>query len=286
MALTGLTLLLVMSSAQAPTALHDAVKAYWDALARKDKAGAMEYVVAESRNTFIQRRSPSFQTWRLGEIVPAGAGRFTVRVKAEKVALGHGFFDLTVAENWVLADEGWKVEPPPVSPARRIWESPVRKPKPGLLRVLPSKLKIHFISSDQKGVVLIENGLDKEVRIERVDLDTERFQLLESPETVPAGSVQRLVIRHTGSEANKNLNSEMTLYVQRGSTTEPFTIPVEYNVVSRGTRALFGLTVEDAEGLKGVKGLTPSVQFSKKSRQSVPRNTNAAQSKLPGSQEW
>ena len=286
MNLSGLALLLVLGAPQTPDALREAVAVYWDSLAKRDQATAMQFVVPESRNAFLQRRRAPFQEWRLKDIVDAGPGRRTVFVEVQKVALGSGFHDLTIAETWVLAEDGWKVSPPEHSQARRLWRRAARPPKAGVLRVLPMALRIHFISSDQKGVIAIENGLDEEVRIERVAFDSERFQLLDPPSTVPAGAAARLVLRHTGSETAKNLKSQVTVYIRRGSQAESFDIPVAYNVVSRGTRALFGLTVDDAEKLEGANGLSPVLQFSDKSRQPLPPRAKTETSEPQTGREW
>lgn len=279
-----LTVVLALGVVDRPPALERAVAMYWDSLAARNRVAAMELVVPEAREAFLQRLNRPFRSWALLDVVPAGPDGFTVIVKAEKVALGNGFHDLTIADKWVLRRDGWKVQPPDFSQARRLW-SGAKKVKPGAVRVLPSTAVIHFVGSTRQTLIAVENGLDHAVGVERVEYDSTRFELVDLPPAVAPGARIRFALRYTGRETAKNLASEVTLFIKHGSQTEPFKIPVRYNVISPATRALFGLTPQEAERLENSEGLTPVFQFPDKSRQPAQRPFQVAPGRLPERQD-
>ena len=68
----------------------------------------------------------------------------------------------------------------------------------------------------------------------------------------PRARTSALVFRYIGNESKKSLKSEFRLLLKRGdeSREKLFTIPILYNYVSRGSKALLGLTGKKLQQLK------------------------------------
>ena len=124
-------------------------------------------------------------------------------------------------------------------------------------RVSPKQLRIHFLDSAQTAVVTIENGESSEAELLGVQYDAERFEITKRPEKVDAGKTGRVFLRYKGTEDTKDLTSQISLRLRHGGKEEVFHVPVLYNYISEGARALFGLTQEQAQALRRGEKLKP-----------------------------
>ena len=252
--------------------LEKAVQTYWDLLQKGDKAGALRYVAPEGQNLFLNRRTNPFRSWELDRIEPRSPDEALVTVKVQQMLLPAGvYYPVPLREVWVRQQDGWRIRIRPPSPEQikraLAGGAPPRPrgPKPGTLKVLPKQVKIHFLDRTQRGTVRIRNGLSETVHVSRFDYDKTRFELLESGDSVAAGQELRLVFRYTGNESEKPLKSEFRLILKRrdgdDSKEELFTVPVLYNYVSPGAKALLGLNQKKLDQLRRgetVKPVLPS----------------------------
>lgn len=242
----------------APPELEAAVCGYWDLLSRGDKNQALQYVAEPSRNAFIRRREPFFRSWELTAVQPVAPDRFIVTITAQCLRQWR-FQDCNFTENWVREGEFWKVRLPNAPQAlKRLWESPPKQPKRGILRILPRAVKVHFISPTRSSSIVIENGLDQAVEVIRIQHDSTRFQVVGNLHTVAPGEIGHIQVRYIGREHGKNLRSEIVLVTRFGDQERVDSIPIHYNLVSPGTRALLGLTAETAEQLRRTDELRPA----------------------------
>ena len=235
-----------------PEGLESAVHAYWDHLMRHRKSQAMAFVRPESRSHFVARQEPPFRSWELASIEPRQGGGYRVTVVADRL-IQDGFYNWKVREDWFLTDDGWQVRFQDQAAKRRmIWQqhSPPQ-PDEGVLDVRPAALRLHFFSVSQTGTVWVRNGLSEAVEVAEIEYDRQRFELLESVERIPAGSVARIRLRYRGDESEKGLESESNLKLRNSGNGEAaYRIPITYNLISRAARGLLGLTPEAAQELK------------------------------------
>ncbi len=80
---------------------------------------------------------------------------------------------------------------------------------------------------------------------------------------VASGERGKITIRYVGDEEDKDLTSELRVFLERTSEKageEVFAVPVLYNYLSPASRALFGLTAAKAKKLKRGDTLRPAVQ--------------------------
>lgn len=263
MSLVGLLIFMGIAPAPQsglPAELGAAVATYWDYLQKGDKNAALRFVLQEARNAFIKRREPVIKAWKVDAVSPSGEGKYNVTVSVKTLSES-GFRELSVTEPWVLKEGSWSVDVPNYSQAlRRLWPTAPARPKAGALEVLPTTMAIHFISPTQRGKILIRNGLDRPVRVLGLAYDAKLFEIDEKVEVVPPGESRHLVLRYTGGETRKNLTSRLELTLQNDEKVTSYTIPVTYNLVSAGTRALFGLTTEEAERLERDDSLSPVIK--------------------------
>ncbi len=257
--LTTAALLLSIGAAAAalPPELGTAVTSYWDSLSSGDEYLALRHVAKGSENAFIRRREPAVQSWALSGVAPVDADRFTVTVTARCLVQGRvQEFDIT--ENWVRQGDAWKVQIPESTGAlRQLWQSSPRRPIDGTLRVSPRALKIHFLSPNQSSSILIENGLDGEVEVVRLEYDPDRFEVTPDAAAVAAGDIGRLTVRHIGPETAKNLESQIVVVTGSDTGEIAHSIPITYNFVSPAARALLGLSRQAAEELRRTDTLRP-----------------------------
>ena len=267
-----LLFLLLFPVPAADPELETAVRTYWDLLRKGDKAGALGYVEEEGRNLFLNRRINPFRSWTLERIEPRSPDEAVVAVKVDQLMLPAGvYYPVPVSEVWVRRPEGWRlrVRAPTREQFRRIFSGArtpkPRGPEPGVLEVLPERVRIHFLDRSQRGRIHVRNGLAETVRISRLDYDWTRFELLESADSVAAGQEIRLVFRYIGNESEKPLKSRIRLFMERGegddAREEVVTVPVLYNYVSRGARGLLGLTREKLGRLKRGETVNPVISL-------------------------
>lgn len=267
--------LLLFLSLPEKAELEKAVATYWDDLMKPDKNSALRFVLPESRNAFILRREPFFRSWKLVGIEPKleqdGTPSAAVTVLIEKMMEGApgNFFNLEVKELWIFGEGNWKVRVEKVTPETflRPFQRTIPQPsKPNTLQVLPKQLKIHFLSAEQQGSIVVRNGLEAPAQVIRLEHDQQKFEVAELPVEVKPGETVRLTIRYKGDEIAKDLKSQITLTLKQGGEESVYTIPVIYNYLSPGARGLFGLTEEKAQKLKRGDKLTPVIEIPKEEK--------------------
>lgn len=247
-----------------PQSLRQAVESYWTSMARGDFNAALELVDPDSRNAFIKQQKSTPYSWEILGMQALEPGRFAVQVKGKSLLPGQGRGEWMVTDNWVLQNDQWRLLVTEASNSlRRIWQGSQQAPKRGVVEVTPRTLKIHFISPDQSRAILVRNGLEEDIRLVQLQYDSRRLDISHTDLAVPAGQVGRLLVRHTGEDEAKNQETRvaLTLQTKEGRRLE-FSVPVTYNYISRGTRALLGLTKEQAEQLtrEQVFNLQPALQ--------------------------
>lgn len=237
------------------------VTSFWQHLQDGQKDQALEYVTRDSWKAFLSVPYPPFRSWTLEKTEAGGEGECLVSVTIPR-DLSTGTFNSTVKESWVRRQEGWKVRIADRTQNLRdsYRSSGLPSPRAGRLEILPRLLKIHFLSPDRQGILLILNGLDEDRTLQEIDLDTSRFEVVEAPQTIAAGESARLVLRYRGQETDKDLRSRLEVTFEQGESIE---VDVLYNYLSRGTRALLGLTPEEAQKLRRGDKVEPSIKVPK-----------------------
>ena len=218
--------------------------------------------------------NPTFDPWDPIAINKRSETEALVTVRIDRMmGASQSYYKLPVKEIWVLGDEGWHVRlPKPTSEAlARLYsgkrEDKTEKKLTGELRVLPQPVKIHFLNKLHRGSAFVLNGLSVPVQVTRVEYDEEKFILEKKVDEVASGEKGKITIRYLGDEEDKDLNSELRVFVKRGSEgaeEEVFTVPVLYNYLSPAARALFGLNEARAKKLKRGDALRPAVQSPEK----------------------
>ncbi len=250
--------------------LEKRIYSYWDFLLALDKHATLQYVESESRNRFIQRREPYFRSWEPIAIEKRSETEVLVTVRIDRLMeAARTYYKTPVKEVWVLGEEGWQVRVPEVSSkdlaklySSKKEEKPAKK-LTGELKVLPKPLKINFFNRANLGSIFVFNGLSAPVRVTRIEFDEGKFKLEEKVDEVASGERGKITIRYLGDEEDKDLRSEIRVFVERTSGEageELFAVPVLYNYLSPAARALFGLTAAKAKKLKRGDILRPAVQ--------------------------
>ncbi len=251
---------------QSEIRLESRVSAYWEALAKRDKASALEFVEPESRNAFIERREPVIQSWKLAGVQRNSESEALVTVELMRSIPGvPGFHQLRVVETWALGEGGWRVRVRGTTRQGALGQfqdraHASRKPAAGELRILPESLRINFLSRSQTGGVRLANGLAQPVEVERVEFDPALFKLKASPTRVEPSTFGAFVLEYVGSDISKDRHSRLRIVTRVGGEERVFEVPVLYNYLSPAARALFGLSPEAAEKLKRGEKLVPALQ--------------------------
>ena len=250
------------------------IYSYWDLLLALDKHSTLQYVESESRNRFIRRREPYFRSWEPIAIETRSETEALVTVRIDRLMeASKSYYKTPVKEIWALGDEGWQVRVPELSSKDlgRLYSSKKEeksaKKLTGELRLLPQPLKIHFLNQANLGSLFVFNGLSVPVRVTRVEFDEEKFQLEKRVDEVASGERGKITIRYLGDEEDKDLTSEIRVFVEGASEEageEVFTVPVLYNFLSPAARALFGLNAAKAKKFKRGDILRPAVQAPEK----------------------
>ena len=261
-----LALILFSGPAVTPE-LEPAVRSYWDLLLQGDKAGALLYVDEPGRNPFLNRRIAPFRSWTLERIEMRSPDEAMVTVKLDQMITAGTYYPRPFSEIWVRQEDGWRlrVRAPHPDQFKAIFSgassAKPHKPKPAVLDLIPKQVKIHFLDRNQRGAVRIRNGLSETVHLTRCDYDKTRFELLETGESILSGQELRLVFRYIGNETEKPLKSEVRLILKQGDGDEAkeklFTLPILYNYVSPGAKALLGLTQKKLDQLKRGETVKP-----------------------------
>ncbi len=263
--MTGVWIVLPLLLAQSASSLETRVSAYWEALSKRDKAAAIEFVAGQSRNAFIQRREPIIQSWKLAGIDRKSPSEAVATVELMRSIPGvPGFHPLRVVETWELEDGQWRVRVRGATPQETLGQfrnggEASRPPVAGELKAVPQTLRIHFLSQSQTGAVRLANGLGVPVEVEQVDFDSTLFRLKTSPTRVEPSAFGAFVLQYIGSEISKDLRSQLRIVTRVQGRERVFEVPIVYNYLSPAARALFGLSPEAAEKLKRGEKLTPAL---------------------------
>ncbi|RPI28321.1 MAG: hypothetical protein EHM61_05545 [Acidobacteria bacterium] len=252
--------------------LKETVSAYWNLMAKGEKASALKFVVESCQNDFINRVEPKIQTWRYVSADSVSETEATVTIEMEALFRGaqiaSGFQKITKRETWVRDGNSWKlrVTKPSMESLGPLVSGPQKAALPKGLRVTPTVLKIQFLNKSQTGRLRIENGNDLAAQVVSAKFDKTRFELVKWPDRIEPGEVAEIVVRYKGTENDKNLESQLNLVLKEGDQeAKLFQVPVIYNYLSDGARGLFGLTEEQAQKLKRGDKVTPVLKVPPKS---------------------
>lgn len=261
--------ILLLLSLQIPeeAQLRQRVEAFWQALARRDTVSALEYVKPESRNTFLNRNRLPFTDWELVEIKPRGDSEVSVTIRVRKMPAGvPGNFEVVTGNNWVFDGTQWMAlfREPNVEDYRSLFSSSKSAAEPSegallppRLQILPDVVKFAFLSHTRISTLVIRNGFSQPVRLLQVEVDRQRFEIVEKPDQISSGDSAHLKLKYTGEENEKELKSEVILHFEQEGETIVIKRPILYNHLSPATRALFGLTDEKARMLRRGDPLKP-----------------------------
>ncbi len=245
--------------------LKETVAAYWNLMAKGEKATAMKYVLPSCQNDFVNRVEPKIRTWRFMSSEAVGDKEAVVTVQMEAFfrgsSLSTGFQTVEKRETWVRDKNSWKlkVTKPTMAAVEPLFSNTDRQ-LPKALGITPTVLRIQFLNPSQAGRVLIQNGLQLPAEVVSVKFDETRFDLVQRPSQVEAGRTAALILRYKGKENDKNLESQMTLVLKQDGQEKLYQVPIVYNYFSDGARALFGLTEEQARNVKRGDKLRPVVK--------------------------
>ncbi len=246
--------------------LKETVSAYWNLMVKGEKATAMKYVLPSCQNDFVNRVEPKIRTWRLvsTESVSETEAVVTIRMEAlfKEAVLTAGFQSVEKHETWVRDKNSWKlkVAKPSIAAVAPLFSKTTERQLLKVLHITPTVLRIQFFNPSQVGRVVIQNGLPHAAEVVSVKFDETRFDLVKWPSQIAAGKKAELALRYKGNENDKNLESQMTLVLKQDGQEKLYQVPIVYNYFSDGARALFGLTEEQARGLKRGDKLRPVVK--------------------------
>jgi hypothetical protein len=244
--------------------LEKTVALFWDCLAKGDKIAALEHVHADSRNAFVNRTHLPVKSWKLLQVEAVSGEEATVTVSLERLVPERmTFVEIKVREQWVREGEAWKLQ---LRQPEKVQSGPMthrseQKPKAGVVDVYPASLRIVFLTPKQEAGFFIRNGLSVPVEIARIDYDREKFELTGALHEVPPESIIPLTIKYVGNETAKNLTAELVVALKCREEEQLFTIPLVYNYLSPSTRALLGLTPEQAEKLRRGDKVRPALKL-------------------------
>jgi len=245
--------------------LRERVEKYWQAMEKRDKYAALEFVLPESRNAFIQRREFVFRNWQLEEIQAVQDGaKAQILVSVERLMEQSGtFYPTPIRQTWVYQDDHWYLSVPKVGSkgVHELLYGLNRKQSrviEGEIRVLPDVVKMSFLNPVQRGAIVIQNGLEQPLRLISLKVDNQQIQVEGLPEQVAAKSEAKVYLRYLGDEEEKDLRSRARLVLEdEEGTQHEYSVQILYNHISETTKAFFGLTDEQARQLKRGEKLTP-----------------------------
>lgn len=223
--------------------LEKAVADYWELLQKGDKAGALRFVHPDDLNHFIRRTEGSFSDWKVKTITHPSPDSATVTVNIQRLLM-NSRVPQEITETWVRTADGWKVRVPQPLPiverVRARARELAQQRLPETLEVFPAQLRFYALSPRQPAAITIRNGLHEEVRVEALEFDKDRLQILSPLESVAPRSSGRILLslHHPPAEPNQTSQVQLTLTV--GGETRTFQIPVVMNYVDDITRWVAG----------------------------------------------
>lgn len=224
------------STVSAPEGLTQAVTAYWEALAKRDKVTAMRFVYPDDVNNFLNQQYAVMKNPQCIRVELLDETKAKVVVSFDRVILST-YLKTQATETWVKTDKGWKVRiDKPTSVAERIFretEKMPRRPLPARLDVLPKRLPFYAISPQQSAPLSIRNGLDLPAEIVGLEYDESMLTVVKSVKTVPPHSTDRIMFRYTGPKlTEENVEGKIVLRIRQGKDTHSFEVPVVYNYMN------------------------------------------------------
>lgn len=256
--------LLSCSGPAAP--LEDRVAGFWDALVKRDRMRAQEFVIPDSRNDFLRRPESLYRSWEILEVDRSSKEEARVRIAYE------GFFEevrqfhpLKESQLWRKMDGEWFLHMDPKEKViERVQEKlfrgdPQTTEVDGRVRV-GKQIKIPFFNRAQRGALTIRNGTEEPIRIVGVGLDETLFRVAENPGEIPARQGRQLKIVHLGSDHQKNQKSTVALEIEQQGESREYQAEILYNYISPGLRGILGLTEEQAATLKRTDKVSPNLK--------------------------
>ena len=242
------------------TDLRARVEQYWQLLEQRSRIAAAGYVTPATLQSFEARTEPPFSDPEVESLNRLTPNRFEVHVRVQRF-IGNGLYEWPVVEQWVLTDGQWKVEVHDSGSDRRtLWQTARTAVRTSGLEVHPSQLRLHFLSRKQRANLVVHNGSVETVRVNVVP-DTDDLSVSPEPVLVRPGAMVQVQVSYVGSAAEKDLVAGLNLELHWPDRIEHRRIPVRYNYVSPGARALLGLHGERLQALESGASLQPVVEL-------------------------
>ncbi len=241
-----LVILLLLSFVGASDDLESTVHNYWDALLAHDKASAMKYVHPEDLNNFIHRSEARFESWKLVEVEDRTETKAIVKIQLQRILPNGVVGPVRGRETWVKTEDGWKLRVKPAGEQYRELfggKGPGHQPAQSAqmakeLEIKPEALNFYAAFPHQPRILHIRNGLEIPAELLEVQVDAERFHVLESPDTIEPHSSEIVKLQYTGQDEGENLKSEILLRLRQGGQVRKFTVSVVYNYTDEISRWL------------------------------------------------
>ena len=244
-------LLLVFFLASPPRELSENVRLYWDALQKRDKAKALQFVHPDDLNNFINRGEARFESWELSEIELLSETEAQVKIQLQRFLPNGVVGPVKGRETWVRTEEGWRIRiaPAGIQYRERMAAEPKSKDQegpaslPSVLDVSPSILNFYALFPRQPRPLYIVNGLDTPVESLEIEINPEKFEILKRPDQLEPRTRGLIQFRYKGEEKGENLKEQLVLRLRQGGETREITVPIVYNYmdpVSRWLRRVEG----------------------------------------------
>jgi hypothetical protein len=224
--------------------LESAVQDYWNALLAQDKAAALKFVHPDDLNAFISRREARFESWKLIQTEFESESRAIVRIQLRRILPNGVVGPVKGSETWVKTEAGWRIRVTPSGEEyRRLFAAsqttdpnPKTEQLPARLEIYPETVHFYALFPRQPRLLHVRNGLGTPVENLELQIDPGRFEILNCPDQIEAGSVGTIKLRYLGTEEGENLKTQALLRFQQNGETGEFTIPIVYNYMDEISR--------------------------------------------------
>ncbi len=213
-----------------PEGLREAVESFWAHLKEEDLASAISYIYADDLNNYLTRKrlrvvAATWTGWqRLGE------STYTVSLETRQEFQGRPF-PISESQTWEETEGGWKLRVPESSLPRSFMQLAQRGDSewPKEVRLFPARITFHKDANLNRAGLTIQNGLDQAAEVVAIELDAERFKVLQAPDEVAAGTRERILLEFVGEETDHNLTAQGRLHIRVAGVDKLFDVPIVYN---------------------------------------------------------
>lgn len=230
-----LMMLLSLTLATVESDLTTLATAYWDALARQDRASALKLVHQDDWNNFLKKQPKPLADWKIDEVSFETKERARVTVSGNVMALtGKREMPVKVVQLWEIVDSEWRLRMPASERFDEAFLKSVRgrnpsAPPPKELTVSTKRILFYALSPSQPAMISIWNGTLDPAEVVRLEIDDALFRVEEAPERIPPETSLRIKLHYIGEDETKNLQSSATLFLKHAEEIKEFEIPIVYN---------------------------------------------------------